>query len=171
LIAFSLAILLSFLIEPAFNNLLNTNLHLAMQFRGKMLLIALVFIGFIGFFSGIIPAILITKLNAIEVVKGDFKRKSKSLYSRILIGFQYTVVIALLISAIVISKQTLFMQKHNPGFNTKNIMWLQNYIKPEQESSLRNQFLKIPGVKRVSYVQGSPINGGNNNSFTYKTNR
>jgi putative ABC transport system permease protein len=167
-IAFSLAVLFSFLTEPAINNLLNTKLHLTHEFRGNILLMALLFIGFIGFLSGIIPAYLITKLNAIEVVKGGFKRKNKSLYSKIMISFQYVVVIALLISAIVISKQTLFMQNFNPGFNTKNILWLQNYIKPGQENGLRNQFMKIPGVKRVSFVQGSPIDGGNNNSFTYK---
>ena len=37
-----------------------------------------------------------------------------------------------------------------------------------RSNGLRNQLLAIPGVKRVSFVAGSPIDGGNNNSFTYK---
>ncbi|MFK5890053.1 MAG: ABC transporter permease [Flavobacteriaceae bacterium] len=166
-LAFSLAVLFSFLIEPTFNHLLNTRLNLSYEFKGRMLIIALLIIGFIGFLSGIIPAALITKLNAVEVIKGGFRRKSKGLYSRIMIGFQYTVVIILLISAIIISKQTLFMQNKNPGFNTKSILWLQNHIKPAQKSGLRNKIMNITGVKRVSFVQGSPIDGGNNYTFNY----
>ena len=166
--AFFLAVFLSFLLQPAFNALFVTRLYLSRELTASVVVIALSVIVLIGFISGIIPAFIITKLNAIEVIKGAFRRKSKGVYSSILISFQYAVVIALLISTAFIATQTRFMQNFNPGFNTKNILWLDNLIKPQQENGLRNQLLAIPGVKRVSFVAGSPIDGGNNNSFTYK---
>lgn len=46
-------------------------------------------------------------------------------------------------------------------------MWLENTIKPSQEAGLRSQLMSIPGVNRVSFVQGCPIDGGYNNTFTY----
>lgn len=166
-IAFSLAALLSFLTEPVFDYLLNTKLYLGHQFRGELMLVSIAGVAFIGILSGIVPAFFITRLNAVEVLKGNFKRKSRRLYSKLLIGFQYIVVIALLISSFVISKQTLFMMDRNPGFNTKNILWLENTIKPSQEAGLRDQLLSIPGVNHVSFVKGCPIDGGYNNTFTH----
>lgn len=166
-IAFSLAILFSFISEPVFDNMLNTKLYLGREFSGQLILVSLIGVIFIGFLSGIIPAFIITKLDTVEVLKGSFRRKSRGLYSKILIGFQYVVVIVLLISAAVISRQTLFMINRYPGFNTKNILWLENTIKPSQEAGLRSQLMSIPGVNRVSFVKGSPIDGGFNNTFTY----
>ncbi|MBE0649770.1 MAG: ABC transporter permease [Bacteroidales bacterium] len=165
--AFSLAVLFSFLTEPVFDYLLNTKLYLEHQFLGELLPVSIAGVAFTGILSGIVPALFITRLDAVEVLKGNFKRKSRRLYSKLLIGFQYIVVIVLLISSFVISKQTLFMTNRNPGFNAKNILWLENTIKPSQEAGLRSQLLSIPGVNRVSFVKGCPIDGGYNNTFTY----
>ena len=167
LFAFLLAVFFSFLVEPVFNNLLETKLNLEKYISVIMLIISALIVGFIGFVSGIIPALIITKLNAIDVIKGGFRRKSKRVYSRILIGFQYTVVIVLLISTMIISKQTAFMQNHNLGFNTTNIVWFDNNINPNEKDGFKNELYKIPGVKNVSFVKGCPIDGGNNQSFQY----
>ena len=121
----------------------------------------------IGFISGIIPAVIITRLKAVEVLKGGFRRKTKSVYSKILIGFQYVVVIVLLISTFVIYNQTKFMLNHNPGFSSDNILMLDNSLKPEQYAGLKNKLLSIPGVKDVSFTKGTPVDGGNNNTFVY----
>jgi len=166
LISFIIAVFLSFLAEQVFNNLLKTELNLNNEINNLTFVISFVFVVFIGFISGIIPAVIITRLKAVEVIKGGFRRKSKTIYSNILIGFQYTVVITLIISTIVISKQSTFLIKHNPGFNSQNIT-LDNVIRPNQKEALRNEFLKIPCITNVSYVQGTPIDGGNNNSFMY----
>jgi len=167
LIASVLALFFSFLAEPIFNELLNTNINLSEEISVSVLFPSTIIIIIIGFVSGIIPALIITKLNAVEVIKGGFRRKSKGIYSRILIGFQYTVVIVLLISTLVISRQTNFLLNHNLGFRTSNIIWMNNNIKPAEKDALKSKLLKIPGVKNVSFVAGSPIDGGNNQSFLY----
>ncbi len=167
IIAFAIAIFLSFLAENTFNNLLETKLRLENVFTLHSLFISSLIIILIGFISGIIPSLLITKLKAIDVVKGGFIRKNKAIYSRVLIGFQYVVVIILIISTIVISRQTTFMVNKDLGFNKTNIIKLPYYIENSQQEGLKAEFLKIPGIKKVSYVRGTPVDGGNNNSFTY----
>lgn len=167
LLAFLLAVFFSFLAEPVFNSLMETKLNLAKYISVIVLIISALIVGFLGFVSGIIPALVITKLNAVDVIKGGFRRKSKSVYSKILIGFQYAVVIILLISTMIISKQTAFLQNHSLGFNTNNIVWFDNNIEPDKKEGFRNELNKIPGVKNISFVQGSPIDGGNNQSFQY----
>ena len=166
--AFSLAVLFSFLAEPFFDKLLVTKLNLVNEVTFASFLISIVIISILGFISGIFPALFITNLKAIEVMKGVFRRKNKSTYSKVLIGFQFTVVIILLISTIIISNQTTFMSKHDLGFNHNNIVKLDFNIKTSEKKALKSEFMKIPGVKRVSYVSGSPVDGGNNLSFIYK---
>lgn len=168
ILAFFIAVVFAFLLQPVFNSLFSARIDLRNEFTPAVVTIAILLISITGIVSGIIPAVFITGLNAIGVIKGTFKRKSKKRYSVILIGFQYVVVIVLLISTAFLMRQTRFMQNYNPGFNTKNIIWMTSLIETSQESGLRNRLLSLPGVKRVSFVAGSPIDGGNNNSFLYK---
>ena len=166
-VAFLLATICAFWAEPVFNNLLKTNLNLAQETTANRALFSLLLIITVGFISGIIPALVITRLNAVEVIKGSFRRKSKAFYSKILIGFQYTVVIALITSTLFLSKQVAFMQNFSMGFNSTNIVWVDNNLNLNQKEGFRSEMNKIPGVKRVSFVKGSPIDGGNNHSYTY----
>lgn len=163
--SFSLALLASFMAEPLLNDLLNTQLNLSQEFTRENVLISMIFVFFVGLLSGIIPAMLITNLDTVQVFKGGFRQKSKSTYSKILIGFQYIVVIVLIISTIMIARQTNFMRNHSLGFNANNIVWFDNNVKNNEMVPLRNELCKIPGVKRVSFVSGSPVDGGNNQSY------
>ncbi len=165
--AFLIALFLSFLAEPVFNKLLQTNINLQNEFTIINSLIFIAFIIFIGFLSGIVPALVITRLKAIDVLKGGFAFKTKTLYSKILIIFQYTVVIVLIAASIIISRQTRFLLNRNLGYNTKNILMLDNNINNNQKEALRDEFLKIPGITAVSYVAGTPVDGGNNNTYIY----
>jgi len=168
LLAFAMAVGFSLLIENKFNHLLNTQLRIAENLQTGYLLVTLLFIVLIGIMSGIIPAMLITKLQSVEVIKGGFRRKNKASYTKFLMIFQYIVVIVLIISAFFISKQTRYMSHHNPGYQTHNILSIANDIDADKTTGLRDEFMKIAGVKSVSLTRGAPIDGGNNNTFKYK---
>ena len=167
LFSFVIGIILAFLAENTFNNLLQTELHLKSTFELITILITSSFIVLIGIISGVIPAFVITKLKAVDVIKGGFRRKSKAIYSRILIGFQYVVVIVLLISTMVISQQSEFLMNKDLGYNKENIIQLPNYVGKSQEEALKSELLNVSGIKNVSFVAGNPVDGGNNNSFIY----
>ena len=167
LFSFAIGIILAFLAENTFNNLLQTELDLKSTFELSTVLITSSFIVIIGIISGVIPAFVITKLKAIDVIKGGFRRKSKAVYSRILIGFQYVVVIVLLISTMVISQQSEFMMNKDLGYHKENIVQIPNYLEKSQEDALKSELLKVSGIKNVSFVAGNPVDGGNNNSFIY----
>jgi putative ABC transport system permease protein len=162
-----IAVLLAFLVEPYFNNLLNTKLNLASQFNWSFVLLLLVAVPLLGLVSGLVPALVINRFNPIEVVKGTFARKTKGTYSKILIGFQYGIAIVLLICSWTINRQTHFMRTYNVGFQKDNIFWMENTIKANQKRAFCDVLKAIPGVQKVSYTQGSPLDGGNNQSFIY----
>ena len=165
--ALIIAFLLSILVEPLFNNLLNTHLNLIHKFTLSVEMIMLGAAILVGIFSGLLPALVITGLNTIEVIKGAFRYKNKANYSKVLIAFQFTVVIILLMSTMFISKQTKYLKNYDLGYKKDNIIWIENTIESDRTSAFKGILENIPGVEQICYVQGSPIDGGNNNSFDY----
>ncbi len=168
LFACAIALVLSFLVEPVFNYLLNTNLQLKELFGGQFLGLSFLAATVIGIVSGIIPAITISKFDPIDVVKGVFRMKSKASYSKVLISFQYLIIITLITSAIFINKQTQYLRNFDLGYQKDQVLCITNNIDPKQQQSFKSILEEMPGVEHVCLVSGNPVDGGNNNSFEYK---
>lgn len=164
--AFAIACVLAVSVLPWFNSLLETHIVVSQHLTVSMVVAALFAVGVIGVISGLAPAWIITRFNPVEVVKGAFRKKTKGVYSKVLICFQYCVAITLIICTLVIWKQTGYMRNYKLGFDKENIVWLGNRINNNQKDALESEFKQIPGVQLVSFVAGSPLDGGNNNTMS-----
>lgn len=162
---FILGLFMAFLIEPSFNNLLNTNLNLSSQFTPLLIAVAAILVLLISIVAGLIPAIIISGFNPIEIVKGSFSRKVKSKYSKVLIIFQYIVAITLLICSFFIKQQSDFLVNFDQGFNRDGIFIMDNVLDSAQLDGFKDKLQSISGVEMVSYSRGTPITGSNNFSF------
>jgi putative ABC transport system permease protein len=167
-ISFFLALVLSLMAENGFNNLLNTRLYLEKEFNVPFFLISSVTLLLIGCLSGIVPSLVISRYNPVEVVKGSLRKKTKSRYSKVLISIQYVISITLLICTWMIVRQARFLQNYDPGFNKDNILIIDNDIPGTGLDAFRNLAEAIPGVEKVAYSEGSPVDGGNNQSWIYE---
>ena len=163
-----IAVLLAFLTEPFFNAQMNCQLNLKSHISFAVLVQIMGIIIAIGFVSGIIPALVVNKLNPVEVVKGNVFRTSKKGYTKALIAFQYGVAIVLLVCTWTIARQSRFLQNYDMGYNRDNLFWMENTVEASQKDAFRNVLKAIPGVAEVSFCRGTPIDGGNNQSFDYK---
>lgn len=162
---FIIGIILAFLAEPFFNNALNTKLELISQLSASVAFYFLLFILGIAFISGIIPALVISSTNPLEVVKGTFRRKVKTTYSKILIIFQYTIVICLLICSTIIKQQCDYLVNFDTGFNRERILVMDNKLDTTQLAGFREKLLSVSGVENVSYTLSTPIDGVYHNNF------
>jgi len=162
-----LALFLARLAEPVFDSLLNTKLDLKSNFTFINFIILIGFFTVIGIVSGILPALRIASFKPIEIVKGSFRKKSKTVYNNIFITFQYTITITLLVCSFLIIKQTRFLKNYNLGFNRDNIIHLPYLTEANKKVTVKNVLKEIPGVKSVSITWGSPLDGGSNRSFNY----
>jgi putative ABC transport system permease protein len=166
-VAFNIALVLSKLAEPVFNSLFNTQLTLSQKFNINTSLAYLLGVIIAGAFSGLIPAWVVVRYKAVDIVKGVFRRRSKGVFGRLLIAIQYCSAIVLIICTWTIALQTSYMKDYNVGFSKSSIMWISNDIHFSRTDALRDELMKIAGVVDVSFVAGSPIDGGNNQSFYY----
>ncbi|WP_338357620.1 ABC transporter permease [Yeosuana marina] len=166
-LAMVLALFLVKLAEPVFNSLLDTELSLNSKVSFLNATVFITFFIVVGSVSGVFPALRITSFKPIDVVKGSFRKKNKTVYNNIFITFQYTITIALLVCSFLIIKQTRFLRNYNVGFNKENIIHLPYLMGPDKKGAIKNTLEQITGVEGVTLSWGSPIDGGSNKSFDY----
>jgi putative ABC transport system permease protein len=84
----------------------------------------------------------------------------------ILVVFQFTVSIIIIIGSIIVYSQLNFMTKKDLGFDKENLIVIR---RPDaffrQMTSFRDQLLKIPGVEKAGYSRQVPGTNFNNNAF------
>jgi putative ABC transport system permease protein len=167
--AFIIAIILTGVIEPTFNRIMESDISLVEALKRPEVIALLVgSVVVLGAVSGLSPAFVITRTKPIEVVKGDFVRRTRMTYSRLFIGFQFCLTIVLIGCAITIGRQTKFMRTMELGFDKENLLYFDNTVGLEKLSGLRDRLMSVPGVEMVSFTGGTPVNGGNNNTNSYE---
>lgn len=168
LLAFVVACGLSVLAQPVFNRLMDTHIQVLSAFPPLWTTGMLLCIGGIGIVSGVIPAWIISRFNAVDVMKGVFRKRTKGRYGKLLISVQYTAAILLTICTIVLVKQTHFMVHYDMGFRRTNLVCFSYVLDVAQKEILKNEVKKLAGVKEVAFACGDPLDGGNSYAFEYE---
>ena len=163
-----IALLLARTAEPVFNRILQTDISVSDLFSVRSLGIGAGIVILLGFLTGVIPASVITRVRPIDVVRGSFRHKTKMIYNKILIGFQYLITIILLGCTLAMSRQIDMMLHADLGFDTANKLYLSiPDLNPGQSAGLKNRLVQIAGVEDVALARGIPMFGYNNTSGSW----
>lgn len=158
---------LAFLCEGLFNRMLASSVNLADYATVVNGAGALLFIVILGIVAGAAPAAVITNYKPVEVVKGAFLRKTKMVYGKILIVFQYFITIVLIGCTIVMMRQIDHMIHIETGFDKDCLINIENTcMNTEQAKTLRGELMKVGGVAHVALACGCPGGSSNNNTDT-----
>lgn len=164
LTSFLIGFLLAKAVEPTAIELLNAKIDIVGDLNAATVLIYLVFIVVLTLLSGFIPATILSNYNPMDVVKGTFRRKTKAVYLRVLNIVQCGLTIALLTCSVYLSVQ-IYRIVHAPlGYEFGNVLSYPAYGSQKDLQLFRNEAKKLPFVKNVSFSEGIPIDGGNNNT-------
>lgn len=112
--------------------------------------------------SGLYPAIYISRLNAITILKSKISRSAISLtLNKALIVFQFTASIVLIIGTIIVSRQLTFMRERELGLNLDNTIVVKGPAVKDSTylsilSALRNEAQKIRGITNFALSSSIP---------------
>ena len=166
-IAAMLALIVVYALMPSFNHLTgkDLSLHLINNPQGIISLIGLVLI--IGVSSGFYPAFVLASYNPSEVLKGTMSPGSMSKRLRgLLVVFQFTVSIVIIIGSIIVYSQLNFMTKKDLGFEKNDLLVIRRVDAFWwQLESFRTQILEIPGVEKAGFSRAVPGTDFNYNAF------
>ncbi len=108
---------------PFFRKLID----LEIQIPYSVSLIFVVFIGvpiILGFIAGIAPSIYVSRLNIIQILKGEIvKGKSNAIFRKALIIIQFSISVFLIAGTLLVKKQLDFITSFDPGYEMKQIMY------------------------------------------------
>jgi putative ABC transport system permease protein len=124
-VCFLLGILLAEALTPWFNRIIGGSVPVRVRYSSGWLLVYAIFILFVSFIQGSLPAWISARFPAISVVKGEFRAKNKHVFSKVFIVLQHVFSIILLALAIVMGLQVSHMVNRPLGAEVDNDFYFQ----------------------------------------------
>jgi len=130
---------------PIFNELTGADVDIAFEpwhlllYAGLVLLISLV--------SGIYPALVLSRLRVISILKGNSQSSNKHFIRKGMVVFQFAITVFLISSTLIMRKQLNFIQNKDVGFN--------------YDATVSVPLYPDPSAQRLSQMTSSAIAKGN----------
>ncbi len=162
-----MAVLLAETLSPYASELLGYSFSIFKAASVGNVIAIVAFVGVLGVLSGFIPAMAMMKFQPIDVVRGTFRTKTKTTYSKVIIIVQSMVTLCMLAVAFTMYVQIRFMIMAPMGYHTRDILNVHNwgYVTVDNQQVLKDRLMAEPFVKNVGFGQGTPMYGTNNNTF------
>lgn len=149
-VALLMALVLVWLVLPHFNAL--TGLKLILSFSLINCLYLLAMLGVTTILSGVYPALLLTKQQAVESLKGQSKAGGDAIpIRRILVVTQFSLAIGLVSATLIIQDQLGYISNRELGYNKEQVISftaLRKFL--PQFESLRNELKALNQVTAVT---------------------
>ncbi|PHN03568.1 hypothetical protein CRP01_26145 [Flavilitoribacter nigricans DSM 23189 = NBRC 102662] len=164
LLSFVIGLTLAWVLLPYFNQLAGKQLVIPTNewWLLPLLLVAAVLIGLL---AGLYPSLYLSGFQPIQVLKGKFSRSGKSSKMRnVLVVFQFTTSIILIIGTFVIYQQMNFILNKKLGFDKEQVVTLQGAgTLGDRTKALKEELLKLPSVENATLSDYLPVVGTKRN--------
>lgn len=114
-------------------------------------------IGCTSLVAGSYPALYLSSLEPVQVLKGTYRSPGTASIRRGLVGFQFTLSILFITTTLVVTQQTNYLQTKQTGYNRAGILYIPlegnlitNYALFRQEAA------ELPGVSAVDRTSERP---------------
>lgn len=127
---------------------------------------AFVFLAVVSLLSGILPALMISRFKPIDVVKGEFRFKSKMIFSKIFIVCQNVFSTLLVALSLSMTLQMHYLATLPTGYNTDDIItistWELGFQDMDAQNALADRISACPQVEAVGKATAMPFACGSN---------
>jgi putative ABC transport system permease protein len=155
------AVTLVILSLPLFNQVTEKNLSL--HLTEPSLIITLLLLTLItGFVAGSYPALFLSSLKPVAVLKGKLKFKGGNvIFRKGLVVFQFVLSIALIVCTVVVYRQMNYVQSKNLGLDHSNLVY--SRVEGDMVKNFENfkhEALASGNVQSISFCGTEPTNVG-----------
>jgi len=161
LISLLFAMIIVQYILPGFNRVTGKTIEFVWMKDLRFILLTVAIAVLTGLFSGIYPAVFMASRKTVNLFKGEFFRikKEKLSLRKILVTFQYSIVILLIILTLSFSMQIDYILKKDVGFNKENLLFTTVRVSREDINyeDLRNRLLNNAAIENMSISKFLPL--------------
>ncbi|WP_346861229.1 FtsX-like permease family protein [uncultured Draconibacterium sp.] len=162
LFVFPLAIVLAWAGKPYAEDLFQTELLIIKSNIALYILVYVFLTLLIGFVSGLYISSFLAKLNVISILKNPVQTgKRKTRIRSALIVVQLAIFCIFVSSTLIIRSQYKFALERDPGYNNKDMLFVNVGINPSRTETFIKNIKAYPGIKSVGgSLYALPVQGG-----------
>lgn len=140
ILAVLVSVVIVLLVLPAINAGMDLSLNRQLIWGPQILLGLAVLISFGTLASGLYPAIILTSFKPVKVLKGHvYQNRKKVGFRQILVVFQFTASITLILGTFLVIKQLRYMQAQDLGLNMEQTLVLRSPSSGTSTDDLANR--------------------------------
>ncbi len=151
-------------------NIIGKDIDTATLTSPAAIAIILMFVVVVSLLAGFIPAMVLSRVKPIEVVKGTLTKHTKMIFSRIFIIAENLITIVLLSCALIMSTQIRHLLNAPVGYNKENIISLFDPWKfnGNDLTVFLDKVRALPCTEKATATCGCAVYGGNNTGIAFE---
>ncbi len=152
-------IMLSILFMPLFNQISGKQFDIASFSNGQILAGIILVTLITGIVSGVYPALFLSSFQPVKVLKGNISLGQRgNLFRKVLVVFQFSMSVFLILGTMIIYKQIDFMKNRDPGFSKENILCTRigSRLRSQYEP-FKNELLQNPSIIAMTVTNCPPF--------------
>jgi len=145
-------LLAGFIFLPGFNEIASKNLKIDLFRDGYIWIFLGAMLLFITLVSGLYPAIYVSSFKPLNILKGNQKIGSKSVFTSVLLTFQFTLAIISIVAGVAFVQTNYINENRDWGYDSSDKI-IVNVPSSEDYLPLKNKLSALASVTEVSGSQ------------------
>lgn len=157
LFSFIVGLAIAYALTPTVNQLLQSDVAISIPFSLPYLAAYLLIVIVVSMLAGIMPALIVSQVKPIDVVRGTFRFRNRSVLSKVFIVVQNVIAIVLIALVLMMELQMHHMEDRSTGLNLDNLYFLGSDLDYTTEKEAYVEELRaLPCVKELASASNVP---------------
>ena len=157
LFSFIVGLAIAHALIPTVNQLLQSDVAIFISFSLPYLIAYLLMVIVVSLLAGILPAAIIAKAQPIDVVRGTFRFRNRTVLSKVFIVVQNVIAIMLIALVLTMELQMHHMEDRSTGLSLQNLYFLGSDLDYTTEKEAFVEELRaLPCVKELASASNIP---------------
>ena len=157
LFSFIVGLAIAHALTPTVNHLLQSDVAISIPFSLPYLVAYLLMVIVVSLLAGILPAAIISQAQPIDVVRGTFRFRNRTVLSKMFIVVQNVIAIVLIALVLTMELQMHHMEDRSMGLNLQNLYFLDSDLDyTDEKEAFVEELRALPCVNELASADAVP---------------